>query len=164
MPCRPTDTLQLPLFPRVPHFSRKSKRVNVSIPTREVSVKPQFFLGHHKRVAVIAVCQWVWTSNHQQKLLEAENKTRVFCRCRRLCSALLLHCHGLVLVLYSDCVPPFPATSIRQARLASGWKKFFGWNWQILLTQFASPLSRDRWQTSACRFFTKTSLCPKVLH
>lgn len=159
-----SDPLQLPLSPRFPHFSRKSKRVNVSIPTWEVSGKPQFFLGHHKRVAVTAVCQWVLTRKHQHELLEAENKTRVFCRCRRLCPALLLHCHGLVLVLYSECAPPFPAMSICQARLASGWEKFFGWNWQILLTQFTSPLSRDRWQTSACRFFTKMSLCPKVLH
>lgn len=140
MPCRPTDALQLPLFP---HFSRKSKRINVSTPTWEVSVKLQFFLGHHKRVAVTAVCQWVLTRKHQQELPEAETKKRVFYRCRRLCPALLRHCHGLILVLYSECVPPFPATSICQAQLASGWKKFFRWNWQILLTQFTSPLSRQ---------------------
>lgn len=139
MPCRPTDTLQLPLSPI---FLGKARELMSLPPTWEVRSNHSSFLTII-RVAVTAVCQWVLTRKHQQELLEAETKTRAFYRCRRLCPALLCHCHGLILVLYSECVPPFPAMSICQAQLASGWKKFFGWNWQILLTQFTSPLSRQ---------------------
>lgn len=153
-------TLQLPLFPRTRpfffFFPSGKARVSYSTPTWKVNVKPQFFPGHHKRVAVTTGFQWVLTRKHQQELLEQKIKQGSSLDADCLCPALLLHCHGLILVLYFKRAPPFPAMSICQTWLASGWEKIFKWNWQILLTLFTSPLSRDRWQTSACRFLTKT--------
>lgn len=113
-------------------------------------------------MAVTTGCQWIWLENTNRSFLRQE-KPRVFPRCRCLCPALLLHCHGLILVLYFQRAPPFPAVSICQTRRASGWKKVFKWNWQILLTQSTTPLSRDRWQTSACRFLTKHVPLPRTL-
>lgn len=151
MPCRPKNTPQLPLLPMVPHFPRKIKRVSVSTPTWNSSVKPQLFPIHYKRECMPLLEQVVFDlrtpmgaswGRRQASSLDADCLP---------CFATSLP--WLILVLYFKCAPPFPTMNIC---LASGWKTNLKWNWQILITQFTSPLSRDRWQTSACRFLTQT--------